>query len=230
MSNIWAAPTNVAFVIVDPQNDFCPGGALAVAGGDDIIPLVNELKTHFNQTYITQDWHPAGHRSFASSWPARVPFEMIHGPYGPQCLWPDHCVQGTLGADFHAGLIVTPNKDLVLRKGTNMVIDSYSAFFENDRQTMPRFDDGDSFVEKLHAQNTGTVVFAGLAFDYCVGWNAYDAAMAGFKVYVVKDATRSITPDGDADMTAKLQAAGVQMIQSQDVAKIFTPRGPHLTP
>lgn len=230
MSNNWTAPANAVFVIVDPQNDFCPGGALAVAGGDEIIPLVNELKKHFNQTYITQDWHPAGHRSFASSWPARQVYEVIRSPYGPQRLWPDHCVQDTPGADFHSDLNIVENKDLVLRKGTNRLIDSYSAFFENDRHTEPRFEDGQGFAEKLYQANTRSVVFSGLAFDYCVGWNAYDAAQEGFKVYVVKDATRSIDAVSEAEMTAKLQAAGVQIIHSQDLPKIFAPSGPKLTP
>lgn len=230
MTTSWTAPANAVFVIVDPQNDFCPGGNLAVTGGDEIIPLVNDLKKHFNQTYITQDWHPAGHHSFASAHKGRAPFEVITAPYGEQRLWPDHCVQDTHGAAFHADLIVVDQQDLILQKGTNKRLDSYSAFFENDRHTEPRFEDGQGFAEKLYAKNIKSVVFSGLAFDYCVGWNAYDASLEGFKVYVVKDATRSIAPDTEAAMTAKLLAAGVQIIQSQDLPKIFAPSGPKLAP
>lgn len=230
MSNSWTAPANAVFVIVDPQNDFCPGGALAVAGGDEIIPLVNELKTHFNQTYITQDWHPAGHRSFASAHAGRAPFDVVRLRYGDQVLWPDHCVQDTHGAGFHPDLVVAKDKDLILQKGKDRNVDSYSAFFENDRHTEPRFDDGQGFAEKLYDKNIRSVVFSGLAYDYCVGWNAYDASLEGFKVYVVKDATRAIAPDSEAAMTAKLQAAGVQIIHSSDLPKIFAPSGPKLIP
>ncbi len=155
---------------------------------------------------------------------------MIRAPYGEQRLWPDHCVQNSPGADFHPDLVVVENKDLILKKGTDKRIDSYSAFFENDRHTEPRFDDGQGFAEKLYAKNIKSVVFSGLAFDYCVGWNAYDASLEGFKVYVVKDATRAIAPDTEASMTAKLQAAGVQIIHAQDLPKIFAPNGPKLTP
>lgn len=228
MSDSWSAPDNAVLVLVDPQNDFCPGGKLAVAGGDEIIPLLNDLKTHFNQTYITQDWHPAGHHSFASAHPGRAPFDLIQAPYGEQRLWPDHCVQGTPGADFHPALVVSPC-DLVLKKGTDPRIDSYSAFFENDRHTEPRFDDGGGFAEKLYAANVKSVVFAGLAYDYCVGWNAYDASLEGFDVYVVKDASRAIAPDSETAMTAKLQAAGVKIVNADDLPRIFGPK-PNLHP
>ncbi len=216
----WKAPKDTVFVIVDPQKDFCADGALAVPDGEAIIPLVNALKRHFDQTYLTQDWHPAGHHSFASAHPGKAQFELITAPYGEQRLWPDHCVQGTEGAAFHDDLEIHP-QDLILRKGADKQIDSYSAFYENDRKTAPRFDDGQSFAEKLQQANVKRVVFSGLAFDYCVGWNAFDARNEGFDVIVVKDAVRSITPEGEAEMIAKLTAVGVKIVNAQDLPNLL---------
>lgn len=220
MSQNWKAPTDTAFVIVDPQNDFCPGGKLAVGGGDEIIPVVNQLKKHFALTVLTQDWHPAGHKSFASAHPGRADYELIQAQYGEQRLWPDHCLQNSKGADFHADLEIA-KRDLVLRKGSNPEIDSYSAFFENDRKTQPRFDDGQSFAEKMKANGVRRLVFSGLAFDYCVGWNAYDAKQEGFDVIVVMDATRSISADGEKSMLEKLQNSGVRIVSAQDLPRVL---------
>lgn len=225
MPQNWKAPADAAFVIVDPQNDFCPGGKLAVGGGDEIIPVANQLKKHFSLTVLTQDWHPAGHKSFASAHEGKAPFTTAETVYGTQVLWPDHCVQGTAGAEFHAGLVVGA-RDLVLRKGSNPEIDSYSAFFENDRKTQPRFDDGQSFAEKMKANGVRRLVFSGLAFDYCVGWNAFDAKQEGFDVIVAMDATRSITPEGEKAMLEKLQKAGVRIVTSQDLPCALGATGP----
>lgn len=225
MTKNWKASTDTAFVIVDPQNDFCPGGNLAVGSGDAIMPLVNRLKKHFSLSVITQDWHPAGHKSFASAHEGKAPFTTTETSYGTQVLWPDHCVQGSKGADFHAGLDIDP-QDLVLRKGTNPDIDSYSAFFENDRTTQPRFDDGQSFAEKMKAKGIRKLVFSGLAFDYCVGWNAFDAKQEGFDVTVVFDATRSIAPDTEKAMLEKLQQAGVKIVFSHNLQRSLGVTGP----
>lgn len=211
----WKARKDVAFVVVDVQNDFCPGGNLGVTDGDKIIPVINDISPHFDTRVFTQDWHPHGHKSFASAH-GRNPFETTTMPYGVQVLWPDHCEQGTHGAEFHKNLNIGP-WDFLLRKGTNPDIDSYSAFFENDRKTQPRFGDGRTFTEMMRDHGVRTLVFAGLAFDYCVGWNALDAKAEGFDVYVVMDATKGIAPDSIKDMEDKLQAAKVKMINASDL-------------
>src|SRR5579883_2036222 len=168
-----------ALLLVDLQNDFCPGGGLAVPGGDEVIPLANRLARRFAHVVLTQDWHPGGHLSFASSHPGRRPFETIELAYGPQTLWPDHCVQETAGAAFHRGLEV-PQAELVLRKGFRREIDSYSAFFENDRRTPT------GLAGYLRERGLARVVLAGLALDFCVRWSAEDARALGFEVVVVE--------------------------------------------
>src|SRR5690606_11194228 len=168
-------------IVVDIQNDFCPGGALAVADGDAIVPLVNRLIAEFDHVALTQDWHPAGHSSFASSHPGRRPFEAIDMPYGPQTLWPDHCVQGTKGAQFHPGLD-RRKAQLVIRKGFRAGIDSYSAFFENDHATPT------GLAGYLRERGISDLTFVGLATDFCVAYSALDAVRAGFSATVRLDA------------------------------------------
>lgn len=220
MEENWKAPADTALIIVDVQNDFCPGGNLAVENGDKIVPLVNALKEHFNTVVLTQDWHPAGHTSFASSHEGKAPMETTEMPYGTQVLWPDHCVQGSEGAAFHKDLDVS-GTDLVLRKGANPAIDSYSGFFENDGKTQPRFDNGKTLSETLREAGIKKVVLVGLAFDFCVGWHALDAVKEGFDATVVKDATRSIAipgadgaPDTEQAMQRQLEDAGVKVVNS----------------
>jgi len=176
-------------IIVDVQNDFCPGGALAVPDGDAIIPAVNRLARGFAHIVLTQDWHPPGHSSFAGAHPGRRPFETIEVAYGAQTLWPDHCVQGTPGAAFHPMLAV-PHAELVLRKGFRSGIDSYSAFRENDRRTPT------GLAGYLRERGFETIILCGLATDYCVLYSALDAREAGFTVEVAADACRGIDLDG----------------------------------
>ena len=179
-------------LIVDVQNDFCPGGALAVPQGDEIVPLVNRLAARFAHVVLTQDWHPPGHLSFASAHPGKRPFETIELPYGTQILWPDHCVQGTPGAAFHPGLEV-PHAELVLRKGFVATIDSYSAFRENDRETLT------GLASYLRERCFGRVTICGLATDYCVLYSALDARAAGFEVAVETSACRGLDVDGSLE-------------------------------
>ena len=194
-----------ALIVIDVQNDFCPGGALAVAEGDQIILRINSLLDNFNATILTQDWHPQGHSSFASSHAGKVPFDMIDMPYGAQVLWPDHCVQGTNGADFHAGLN-TDAADMIIRKGYNPDIDSYSAFFENDHKT-PTGLDG-----YLRTRGITTLTMVGLATDFCVHFSAVDATKLGFDVTVLEGACRAIDMDGSlASARAAMQDAGVKL-------------------
>lgn len=176
-------------VIIDVQNDFCPGGALAVPDGDAVVPVVNHLAGYFSHVVLTQDWHPADHSSFASSHASRKPFEEIDMPYGRQVLWPDHCVQGTEGAAFHKDL-VTRRAELVIRKGFRREIDSYSAFFENDRKTPT------GLAGYLRERGLTRLVLAGLATDFCVGYSALDARRLGFETIVAEDACRAIDLDG----------------------------------
>jgi nicotinamidase/pyrazinamidase len=178
-----------ALIVIDVQNDFCPGGALAVPEGDQIVEGINTLMDDFDTVVLTQDWHPAGHSSFASSHEDKAPYEVIDMPYGPQVLWPDHCVQGSPGAELHADLNVT-RADVIIRKGTNPAIDSYSAFFENDHTT-PTGLDG-----YLKALGVTEVTMVGLATDFCVQFSALDAARLGFKVNVREDLCRAIDLDG----------------------------------
>lgn len=198
-------------LVVDVQNDFCPGGALAVPGGDEVVAPIKALAGRFAHVVLTQDWHPAGHASFASSHPGRTPMEMIAAPYGEQVLWPDHCIQGTAGADFHPDLRI-PHAELILRKGYDREIDSYSAFFENDRRTPTGL--GGYFRER----GLTRVFLAGLAFDFCVGYSAEDAAQAGFAVIVIEDACRGIDVDGSVAATRqRLDALSVPRLAAAAV-------------
>jgi len=185
---------NDVLLVIDVQNDFCPGGALEVPRGDEVVPIVNRLARRFSNVVLTQDWHPPDHLSFASAHPGRRPFEMVTAAYGPQVLWPDHCVQGSLGADFHKVLSI-PHAGLVLRKGTRRTIDSYSAFYENDRRTPT------GLVGYLRERNIAQVFVAGLAFDFCVRYSAEDAARAGFNAIVIDDACRGIDMEGSMAAT-----------------------------
>jgi nicotinamidase/pyrazinamidase len=194
-----------ALIVIDVQNDFCPGGALAVAGGDQIVPLINAMLPDFAVKVFTQDWHPAGHSSFASSHDGKAPFELTDMPYGPQVLWPDHCVQGTEGAAFHPNLLTDP-ADLVIRKGFRPQIDSYSAFFEND-QTTPTGLDG-----YLRTRGVTKLTMVGLATDFCVAYSAIDGAKLGFDVTVLEPACRAIDLDGSLAVARdNMRAAGVEL-------------------
>lgn len=194
-----------ALIVIDVQNDFCPGGALAVAGGDEIISRINGLMSDFATVVLTQDWHPQDHASFAANHPDAAPFSLIEMPYGPQVLWPTHCVQGTTGAEFHA-LLRTDPAQLVVRKGFRPEIDSYSAFFEND-QTTPTGLEG-----YLRTRGVTAVTLVGLATDYCVAFSALDAARLGFKATVLEGACRAIDLNGSlAGALDKLRAAGVAL-------------------
>ena len=198
-------PADEALIVIDVQNDFCPGGALAVAGGDEIIPRINGLMDEFAAVVLTQDWHPADHSSFASNHAGKAPFDTVTMPYGPQTLWPDHCVQGTAGAAFHPALR-TDRADLVIRKGFRPAIDSYSAFFENDRST------NTGLNGYLTARGIRAVTFVGLATDFCVAFSALDAARLGLRSRVLLGACRGIDLGGSmAAMTEQMRAAGVAL-------------------
>jgi nicotinamidase/pyrazinamidase len=191
-----------ALLVVDVQNDFCPGGALAVPDGDAVVPIINGLMARFAHVILTQDWHPAGHQSFASSHGGRQPFETIEVAYGPQILWPDHCVQGTAGAAFHAALS-TDRAELILRKGFRREIDSYSVFYENDRRTPT------GLTGYLRTRGFTRVFLAGLATDFCVCWSAEDARREGFAVVVIEAACRAIDLEGSlADARDAMTRAG----------------------
>jgi nicotinamidase/pyrazinamidase len=212
MANGIAVGDDDLLLVVDIQNDFCPGGRLAVPRGDEVVPLVNRLATIFPHVALTQDWHPAGHLSFASSHPGRNPFETITVSYGPQILWPDHCVQGTPGAEFHPALNI-PHAGLVVRKGFRRAIDSYSAFFENDRRTPT------GLAGYLRERGLKRVFLAGLAFDFCVRYSAEDAHGQGFAVVVIEDACRAIDVEGSLQATRQsLAALGTAVITVNDVA------------
>lgn len=199
-------PADEALIVVDVQNDFCPGGALAVAGGDAILPEINAMLRQYQVRVLTQDWHPADHASFAANHPGAAPFSMTEMPYGPQVLWPVHCVQGTRGAEFHPRLD-TDLGDLILRKGFRPQIDSYSAFFENDRTT-PTGLDG-----YLRTRGVDTVMLVGLATDFCVTYSALEAARLGFRVQVKMSACRAIDLNGSlAEACQQMMAAGVDLV------------------
>ena len=186
-------------LLVDIQNDFCPGGALAVPHGDEVVPLINRLAQRFEHVVLTQDWHPRGHQSFASAHPGRKPYDTITVPYGEQILWPDHCVQGTAGAEFHGGLQLV-RAELMLRKGYHRDIDSYSAFFENDRKTHT------GLSGYLREREFDRIFMAGLAFDFCVRYSAEDARREGFGVVVIDDACRGIDVEGSMAATRRALA------------------------
>ncbi|TVS05894.1 MAG: bifunctional nicotinamidase/pyrazinamidase [Rhodobacteraceae bacterium] len=195
-----------ALIVIDVQNDFCPGGALAVAGGDEIVAGINTRMNDAESVILTQDWHPVDHSSFASQHAGRAPMEVIEAPYGPQVLWPDHCVQGSHGAAFHAALD-TRRADLILRKGFRREIDSYSAFFENDQKT-PTGLEG-----YLRTRGLTSLEFVGLATDFCVAWSTLDAARLGFEVRVLTELCRGIDLDGSmARALADMRAAGVTVV------------------
>jgi len=178
-----------ALIVIDVQNDFCPGGALAVAEGDAIVPGINALMDDFDAVVLTQDWHPAGHSSFASSHDGAEPMSLVQMPYGPQVLWPDHCIQGSNGAAFHADLRTEP-ADLIIRKGYNPAIDSYSAFFENDHSTPT------GLHGYLQTRGIKDLTMVGLATDFCVNYSAVDAAGLGYAVTVNTDLCRGIDLNG----------------------------------
>lgn len=194
-----------ALVVIDPQNDFCPGGALAVAEGDSIMQPINEMMGAFDLVILTQDWHPQGHSSFASSHGGAAPFSLTDMPYGPQVLWPDHCIQGSDGAAFHPALD-TVRADAVIRKGSNPAVDSYSAFFENDKATAT------GLAGLLRDRGCEDLTMVGLATDYCVAWSALDGVANGFRVEVRLPACRAIDLDGSLDRSlADMRAAGVKL-------------------
>lgn len=202
-----AAKTSIGdsdiLLVVDIQNDFCPGGALAVPDGDEVVPVVNDLAARFAHVVLTQDWHPPGHRSFASSHPGKQPYDTITLAYGEQVLWPDHCVQDSEGAAFHSELNI-PHAELVLRKGYHADIDSYSAFFENDRETPT------GLAAYLRERGLARVFVAGLAFDFCVRYTAEDAQRMGFAAIVVEDACRGIDMAGSV-AAARESFAGLEI-------------------
>jgi len=196
---------NEALIVVDMQNDFCEGGALAVSGAGAIVPRVNRLIAEHDHVVLTQDWHPPKHASFAMAWPDAAPFSTRPFPYGPQTLWPAHCVQGTPGAAFHPDLEAT-KAELIVRKGFHAGIDSYSAFRENDRMTRTGLDG------YLKARSFTRVVLCGLALDYCVAWSALDAKQAGFDVAVMVEATAAIDLEGSRrKMLTEMRRAGVKL-------------------
>ena len=195
-----------ALVVIDPQNDFCPGGALAVADGDSIMQPINEMMGAFDLVILTQDWHPQGHSSFASSHDGAAPFSLTDMPYGPQVLWPDHCIKGSDGAAFHPALD-TVRADAVIRKGSNPAVDSYSAFFENDKATVT------GLAGLLRDRGCEDLTMVGLATDYCVAWSALDGVANGFNVEVRLPACRAIDLDGSLDKSlADMRAAGVTLV------------------
>ena len=193
-------------LVIDVQNDFCAGGALAVPDGDAVVPVINRLAERFTHIALTQDWHPSGHSSFAATHPGRAPFEVMTMPYGAQTLWPDHCVQGTPGAGFHPRLD-TQRAELVIRKGFRPKIDSYSAFYENDRSTPT------GLAGYLRERGFGRVFLAGLATDFCVYYSAADARRLGFEVVLIEEGCRGIDLAGSLDAAwAAMAAAGVQRV------------------
>lgn len=199
-------PDTQALIVIDLQNDFCPGGALAVAGGDLIVPRINALMTDFATVILTQDWHPEDHSSFAEMHPGATAFSRIEMDYGPQTLWPRHCVQGSFGAAFHQDLRTEPAQ-LVVRKGFRRAIDSYSALFENDRSTPT------GLFGYLTERGIARVVLVGLATDFCVAYSALDAARLGLEVTVLEGACRAIDLDGSlAAQRAAMGAAGVRLL------------------
>ena len=199
-------PADAALIVVDVQNDFLPGGSLAVPGGDEVVPAVNALAERYQVVVVTQDWHVPGHLSFASAHAGRRPFDTVEMPYGPQVLWPDHCVQGSTGAELAPGLELT-KAQLVIRKGHHPAVDSYSAFREADRATPT------GLAGYLRERGLRRLVVCGLATDFCVAWTALDGRAAGFEVAVVEDACRAIDLDGSlARAWAQMAEAGIRRV------------------
>jgi nicotinamidase/pyrazinamidase len=188
---------NEVLLVVDVQNDFCSGGNLAVPGADEVVPLINDFAKNFRHVVLTQDWHPAGHSSFASSHKGMQPFSQFEMPYGPQTLWPDHCIQGRHGSMFHRDLDI-PQTELIVRKGFRHEVDSYSAFFENDHTTPT------GLGGYLKERGFERVFLVGLAFDYCVRYSAEDSKTMGFETVVIEDACRAIDLNGTAEATRAL--------------------------
>src|SRR5580693_1706321 len=212
MAGTIAPNDHDVLLAVDVQNDFCPGGSLAVPRGDEVVPAINRLCESFRHVVLTQDWHPPGHLSFASSHPGRQPFETVTAPYGPQVLWPDHCVQDTPGAKFRRDLLA-PHAELIVRKGYRREIDSYSAFYENDHTTPT------GLTGYLKERGFTRVFLTGLAFDFCVRYSAEDARRGGFAVFVIEDACRGIDLDGSMAAThASLAELGVPCIRAREFA------------
>lgn len=198
-------------LVVDVQNDFCPGGSLAVPRGDEVVPLINDLAQRYEHVVLTQDWHPHDHLSFASSHAGKRPYETIEMPYGAQILWPNHCVQGTRGAEFRSDLKI-PHAELVLRKGYHREIDSYSAFYENDRRTPT------GLAGYLRERNFARVFLSGLAFDFCVRYSAEDAKREEFHVVVVEDACRGIDISDSINKTRQLfSQLGISCVTAQTI-------------
>jgi len=199
-------------IVIDVQNDFCPGGALAVGDGDAVIEVIHHVAPKFEHIVLTQDWHPQGHSSFASSYAGKQPYERVELSYGTQIMWPDHCVQGSRGAEFHPALRL-PRAELILRKGFRRAIDSYSAFFENDRRTAT------GLAGYLKERGLTRVFLAGLAYDYCVGYSALDARRLGLPAVVIRNACRAIDLDGSVEKTeAEFAKAGVALAESAELS------------
>ncbi len=199
------------FLVVDVQNDFCPGGALAVTGGDEVIAPIHRVAPKFQHIVLTQDWHTADHSSFATAHPGKQPFESVEMPYGTQTLWPPHCVQGSAGAEFHPKLHL-PQAELILRKGFHRDIDSYSAFVENDRTTST------GLAGYLRERSLSRIFLAGLAYDYCVAYSALDARRLGLEVVVLRDACRAIGLNDSVGTTDRQFAeSGVLVIESAEL-------------
>lgn len=200
-----------ALLIVDVQNDFCTGGALEVPNGDEVVPVINALSERFEAVIQTQDWHPENHSSFASSREGKQPFETVDMPYGEQVLWPDHCVQGLEGADFHPDLVTTRSQ-LIIRKGFRSEIDSYSAFYENDNETTT------GLAGYLRERDITKLFVTGLATDFCVKWSVLDGLKEGFDVAVIEDAVRGIDLDGSVEQAwQEMNQAGAKVISSSDI-------------
>ena len=212
MSDTFTTGAHDVLLVVDIQNDFCPGGSLSVPRGDEVVPVINALAQKFAHVVLTQDWHPSGHLSFASSHPGKKPYDFIEVTYGAQILWPDHCVQGTKGAAFRDDLKITP-AEMVLRKGYHREIDSYSAFYENDRTTPT------GLGGYLRERGFKRVFLAGLAFDFCVRYSADDAHREGFETVVIEDGCRAIDMDGSADATRALfKKLGIRCVNASAVS------------
>jgi len=202
---------NDALLVIDVQNDFCPGGNLEVPKGDEVVPVINRLAERFPHVLLTQDWHTPGHQSFASSHAGKEPFETTDVAYGEQVLWPDHCVQGTPGAEFHPDLNI-PHAELILRKGFRRTIDSYSAFFENDGETRT------GLTAYLRERGFTNLYLAGLALDVCVFWSAEDGHKEGFGITVIDDSCRAIDMDGsEARVRKKLEELSIPLIDSSAI-------------
>lgn len=198
-------------LVVDVQNDFCPDGALAVPGGDEVVPAINRIAGKFQHVALTQDWHPRGHVSFASSHKGKKPLETIALPYGEQILWPDHCIPGSRGAEFHPGLDTT-RAEVVVRKGFDQAIDSYSAFFENDHRTPT------GLAGYLRSRGMSRLFMTGLATDFCVQYSTLDARREGFEVFVIEEAVRGIDVQGSVEKAWQaMMEAGVRRVGEHDL-------------